>query len=293
MTTREALRSAEERLRNARVTEYEADARILLAHALDDTLSHLPTRLRDAIEEPVQERYEQLIDRRVKREPLAYITGEAEFMGLSFKSDARALVPRPSTETLVEVVLENAKAQFTQDADDPLVVADVGTGCGCIAISLAHALPYARVWGTDVSAEALELARENAALNHVEDRVEFLHGSDLEPLVEAGVAEDISVLVSNPPYVTTGQLTLLDPQVIAHEPQVALLGGKTGLSFYERVLPGLRECLPACRLVGLEFGLAQEDLVGELVATHLPGWHTELHRDLLGIERIIVALRTD
>lgn len=295
MTVNEALKEAETTLLDAGITSPRADAHILLAHVLADTLSHLPTRLREPLDELTETQLGRLVARRVAREPLAYITGETEFMGLRFKCDARALVPRPETETLVETVLDclpSVGGAPSPDFPPSPLIADIGTGAGCIAVSLAHFLPDARVFATDASADALDLARENAALNDVADRMSFLHGADLQPLFEAGIADEVSVLVSNPPYIPTSVLPTLEPEVSKREPRVALDGGPDGLDFYRRVLPRLPK-LPSLRLVALEFGVSQGDDVAELVERHLRGWRTELRRDLSGAPRVVVALSPD
>ncbi len=290
-TVRGALRETQETLAAARIRAPQAEARLLLAHALGDTPGHLPTRLASPLEPGVETELGRMVARRIAGEPLAYITGETEFMGLRFKCDARALVPRPDTEIMVEVVLEKIAAAPGLSARDPLLIVDLGTGTGCIAVSLAHRLPRARVIATDISCEALELAAENAALNGVQERVQLLCGAYLEPLVSAELAAEIRVLVSNPPYVSDSQFSLVEPEVSRHEPGVAIHGGVSGLDFYEQMLPQILATLPACERVVLEFGFAQEEAVAALVTTHLPGWRIELRRDLSGIERVLCAAR--
>lgn len=292
MTTREALHAAETELREACVRSAGVDSSILLAHALGDTLAHLPTRLSEPLADEVHASFRALVARRLIREPLAYIVGDTEFMGLRFKCDERAFVPRPDTELLVEAALRalapgwNGKPVETP----PALIADVGTGAGCIAVSLAHYLPCARLLATDASREALALARENAVLNDVERRVRFLHGPDLAPLYAAGRAEELTALVANPPYVPTDDVVKLEPEVSEREPLIALDGGADGLGFYRRTLPQLAQ-LPALRLVAFEFGYAQDEALLGLVGRHLEGWEARILHDLADLPRVVVASR--
>jgi release factor glutamine methyltransferase len=281
MTVREALREAAGELARAGIAGGATDARLLMAHALGDTPAHLPVRFGQALAPGDLARFQGLVARRVAREPLAYVTGGTEFMGLRFHCDARAFVPRPDTETLVEAVLARVPSS-------EVLVAEIGTGTGCIAVSLAHFMPRARVVATDASAQALALAAENVALNGLEDRVRLLGGQDLAPLAEAGVLGQVGVLVSNPPYIPDGDVAGLEPEVSAAEPRLALCGGPDGLDWYRRVLPQLGT-LPRLRLVGLEFGVGQAAGVLGIVAEALPGWEAGVTRDLGGLERAVTA----
>lgn len=293
MTTREALHAAETELRRACVNSAGADSSILLAHALGDTLSHLPTRLSETLAEDVHASFRALIARRVIREPLAYIVGDTEFMGLRLKCDDRAFVPRPDTELLVETALRALAPEWAGKPIEtaPALIADVGTGSGCIAVALAHYLPHARIIATDASEEALELARENAMLSGVADRMTFVHGPDLAPLFAAGLEQELTALVSNPPYVPTDDVVKLDPEVSEREPRIALDGGADGLGCYRTMLPQLAT-LPALRLVAFEFGYAQDAPLMALVQHHLAGWDVQVLHDLADLPRVVVARRS-
>lgn len=290
MTVNQALRQAEDTLRQAGVGSPGTDACVLMAHVLGETLSHLPTRFRSELGSAEQERFDALVSRRALREPLAYITGDTWFMGLQFHCDPRAFVPRPDTEILVETVLKQIGEMGAATADEPVLIAEIGTGTGCIAISLAHHLAAARLFASDVSAEAVELARENARLNGVEARVQFACGPDLEPLKAAGLLDRIAVLVSNPPYIPVGEVPTLEPEVSQAEPRVALEGGHDGLEFYRRILPQVAS-LPSLRLVAFEFGVEEDEPLGRLFEELLPGWSWHVEMDLAGLPRVIWAAR--
>lgn len=283
MTVREALHRAEKRLRRAGVGSPGTDACLLMAHALKVPLSALPPRLREPLPVDHAAQFSALVDRRCAREPLAYIVGDTEFMSLRFLCRPAVFIPRPDTETLVEAVLE-----VLRPLSGPLTVAELGTGSGCIAVSVAHFLPQAQVIATDLSPAALELARENARLNGVNGRVRFLEGADLEPLRAAEALEKLVAVVSNPPYIPHGEIANLEPEVGVAEPRLALDGGTDGLDFYRRVLPQLAQ-LPRLRLAAFEFGVGQEDALAQLAEAYLPHWRIEILPDLGHLPRVLRA----
>ncbi|MBM3499105.1 MAG: peptide chain release factor N(5)-glutamine methyltransferase, partial [Armatimonadetes bacterium] len=240
--SREALQAAARRLAEAGVESPLTEARLLLAHVLEVPLTRLDLHLASPLEPAPTARFEALVAQRAARRPLAHLTGETEFMGLRFRCDARALIPRPDSEVLVEAVVEAQRA-----APTPCVL-DLGTGTGCLGLSLAVLLPEARVVLTDVSSEALALARENAEALGVTDRAAFLEGRDLEPVLAAGLAEDITAVVSNPPYIAPGDVPTLPPEVAEHEPPLAWRGeGEAGLGAYEQMIPQCADSLPNVR----------------------------------------------
>jgi len=288
MTTAEACRRAEARLLAAGVSAPATDARLLAAHVLGVAPSLVPARYREPIPPGALIFYEDAIRRRVAREPLAYITGSTEFMGLPFLCDRRALVPRPDTETLVQATLGSIA---TIGLRHPLL-ADIGTGTGCVGISLLHALPDAHALLTDTSQDALELARRNAELNNVASRTTLLHGADLSPIQHSESARPPTVLVSNPPYIPAAEIAALEPEVRDHEPPIALDGGLDGLDAYRRILPAAGS-LPSLQVVAFECSIGQAPDLSALMATHLPGWTISTHHDLSGIDRVLTAWRPE
>lgn len=288
MTTAEACRWAEAQLLAAGVAAPATDARLLAAHVLGVAQSLVPARYRDPMPPGVLTSYEDAVRRRADREPLAYITGGTEFMGLPFLCDRGALIPRPDTETLVEATLG---AIGTLGLRRPLL-ADIGTGTGCVGISLVHALPDAHALLTDISQDALELAARNAELNNVASRTTLLHGPDLSPIQRSEAACRLTVLVSNPPYIPAADIATLEPEVRAHEPHMALDGGPDGLDAYRRILLAVGS-LPSLRVVAFECGIGQAEDISGLLATHLPGWSIRTHRDLSGIDRVVTARKDE
>jgi release factor glutamine methyltransferase len=187
-----------------------------------------------------------LVKRALAHEPIQYLTGETRFFGLDFTADRRALIPRPSTETIVEFVLQTERA-IRRDAPRgrPVRIADVCTGSGCIAIALAHALrqhePEAKFIATDLSPDALALAQENAERHALADRIDFRAGDLLEPLADADGPFDW--ILSNPPYIPDHEWDAVEPNVKDHEPHLALRAGPDGLPFVKRLIEGSRALL--------------------------------------------------
>jgi release factor glutamine methyltransferase len=219
--------------------------------------------------------------------PLPYILGQWEFFGLPFRCDERALIPRPETETLVEAAVERLKSK------DKVLIADLGTGTGCITVSLAHALPNARVYATDASPQALQLARDNASLNDVVDRVVFMTGtigSWAGPLLREGLSGMFDAVLSNPPYIAAAEIETLQPQIRDWEPRAALDGGIDGLDCYRQIAAQCGLLLAPDGFLMVELGAGQFDIVREIFSA--AAWRVAPPIfDLAGIPRVLVAAR--
>ncbi|MBZ5557951.1 MAG: peptide chain release factor N(5)-glutamine methyltransferase [Acidobacteriia bacterium] len=283
MTIHARVAAGRERLREAQIspTESTLDARLLAQHALGWTTERFLTDGNGPEPDGFAERFSSLVARRATREPLAYITGRREFWGMDFEVSPAVLIPRPSTELIVETVLE-----LFRGASTPLAAADACTGCGCVAVAIAHERPAASVVATDISPEALEVARRNATRHGVGDRVTFRRADLLD-----GVAGPFDVIVANPPYVLDGARPALQPEVRDYEPNVALFGGSDGLGLITRLVAEAPSRLRPGGYFIFEFGLGQdveiEQLIGDAPAFKL----IELRRDLQGIARTAVARR--
>jgi release factor glutamine methyltransferase len=226
--------------------------------------------------------YREAVRRRAAGEPRAYAAGRAGFRTLALAADRRALIPRPETEGLVERVL--AWAREAGDAARQMVVADVGTGSGCIALSLAVEARFARIIATDVSADALDLARENVARVAPPVAVDLRQGDLLEPLL----GESIHVLVANPPYLTEAEYAALDPSVRGYEPRDALVGGWDGLSAIRRLIQGGNVILVPGGLLAMELDSERADAAAGLARR--AGWRdVRVERDLFGRRRFLLA----
>ncbi len=222
--------------------------------------------------------YRGRIRRRGKREPLQHIRGRQEFFARDFRVDRRVLVPRPETEAVVEEILSVAR-EFARPR-----VLDVGTGSGAIAITLALELPGADVSASDVSPDALTVARENATRLGVSDRVRFREGDLLEPFAR----ERFDLVTSNPPYVAISEMAALEPEVREFEPRIALEGGADGLDLYRRLAVSLGAILEAGGACVVELGAEQRKCVEEIFVGE--GFvAASVRRDLAGIERVLTV----
>jgi len=258
------------------------DAEHLLAHALGTTRLQLYLQFDRPLEAAELDLYRPLLKRRAAREPLQYIVGRAAFRELELRCDPRALIPRPETEILVDKVLAWARGRTE------LRAVDVGTGTGCIALSLLSEGPFAEVWGVDVSADALELARVNAASVPEGDRLHLLQGDGLSPLPDG---LQVDVVVSNPPYVREDEAPGLQPEVRDHEPAGALFGGGDGLDVVRGLLRDAPGRLVPGGLLALEVGAEQGSEVAALAGEVRTLEAVAVHRDLAGRQRIVTAVR--
>lgn len=262
-------------LRHSGSPSARLDAEVLLAHTLRLRRVELYLRLERPLTDPEEREYEALLQRRARREPVSYLVGQKEFFGLTFTVDRRVMIPRPETEILVERALEAAEAWRGRD----LHIADIGTGSGCIAIALAVRLPWAGLYGTDLSAEALQVAEENCRQSGVGDRVTLLQGDLCESL-----PQPVDLLVSNPPYTVWSDLPA---GITDYEPRLALDGGAAGLALYRRLVPQLARSVRPGGQVFLEVGEGQAEAVVGLAREHLPGAPTRIWPDYGGLERVV------
>ena len=275
------IAAARQELVDARFRPEDAavDAEVLARDVLGWDRARLLAHGRDPAPPGFAVRYRQAIDRRVRREPVAMITGHREFWGLDFQVTPATLVPRPETEMIVEEALRFVPW------DRDVTIVDVGTGTGCVAIALAHERPRARVIATDISHDALRVAAGNARRHGVADRLRFVCADLMAGL---GVVADL--IVSNPPYVPDQSAARLPTDVVRYEPSTALFGGRDGLSVMRRLLTSASGHLaPSARFI-VEFGFGQEDEVRGIAET--AGWRIQdvLH-DLQGIPRTLVLGR--
>ena len=256
------------------------DAEVLARHLLGwDRATYVSERHRP-VDRAFDTRYAALITRRVGREPVAHLVGYREFWGLELAVTPDVLIPRPETELVVETAL---RLRSTRPGD--FLLADVGTGSGCLAIALATEFPAARVIATDMSAAALDVAQANAARHGVADRITWYRGRDL-----AGAPRPVDLIVSNPPYVPAAAIDALAPEVRDHEPRIALNGGPDGTVALRAVIADADGALAPDGDLIVEFGSDQESAFREIVAgTGLRV--TRVVRDLQGLARVGVVAR--
>ena len=280
---RDELQLARKRLEASGVEDPGFEAEYLLRHTLGCTREALLLDLDSDISTSSQCHFDSLVKRRASGEPSAYITEHKEFYGLDFKVDPRALVPRPETELLVELALDFASRRSVLGRG--LNVVDVGTGCGAIAVTLAVHLPKATITATDLSPEALELAAENVAIHHVQDRVTLLQGDLLAP-----VSRPIDILVSNPPYIPSTEIPNLAKEIINHEPRLALDGGPDGMAVIGHLVEQAKDKLRLGGAMFIEIGWDQ----GRRALAHArhlwPYSQASITPDLADLDRVLTLL---
>ena len=276
----ELLEGTAARLEDRNVQEARVKTELMISHILKCRRLEVHLRREETVPRPALERLEGFVARLLEGEPLQYVLGETVFMGHPFKVDRRALIPRPETELLVEAVLKNEGLWHKELPR----VADIGTGSGCIAISLTMASPRAKFYAVDISPAALDLARENARSLGVEDRIEFIHGSLLDPLEP----DSLDAIVSNPPYVATAEYRRLPREIHDHEPPMALEGGPDGLSVISRLVQQAATRLKSGGILLMEIGEDQAAQVRELMEAS-GFFNVEIIKDLAGQDRIAVC----
>ena len=280
LTLLEIIKKTTEFLDAKGVDNPRLNAELLIGHALGLPRMQLYLQFERLLTEPELDKIRPLVKRRSQREPLQYILGEMEFFHVKLKVDRRALIPRPETEQLCEVI-------SVQLARPPGTILDLGTGSGAIALALATFYPQATVTGLDVSADALALARENAAALGLDARTRFLV-SDWFTALEPGVRFDL--IVANPPYLSEAETSATPPEVRGHEPKVALSPGPDGTEALARILAEAPRHLADDGLLALETGIDQHGKLRDW-ATAAGFARVESRRDLSGRDRHLLAWR--
>ncbi|HYV20762.1 MAG TPA: peptide chain release factor N(5)-glutamine methyltransferase [Verrucomicrobiae bacterium] len=269
-------------LKASGVPDSDRDAELLLLHVLAIDRAALHAHPQRPVSAETAARYRDLVGRRSGREPLQYLTGVQEFWSLPFRVTPAVLIPRPETEGILEALMA---LPLPQGPGRPHIL-DLGTGSGCLAIAAAHSLPEARVVATDVSTEALEVARDNARTLGVADRIRFVH-ADLGDALEGPSRFD--VILSNPPYIAEADLEALAPEVRDHEPRVALTPGPDALAAHRRILDLAGELLDPAGWLLVEIGAGQAESIRALCAAQVRLRLDAIHPDLAGIPRVVVA----
>lgn len=263
------------------------DAQVLLSYVLGINRMDLYLNLRQIMTEDESRRYENLIKKRAKRIPVAYLIGEKEFMGLSFLVNEDVLIPRPETEILVELILN----RIGKLNEKRYVIIDLGTGSGNIAVSLAKFIENADIYAIDISKAALNTAGKNAQRQEVGHKINFIQGNMFESLNQFNIKDRADFVISNPPYIKTDILKSLQPE-IGFEPRIALDGGKDGLDFYERIISGAYFYLKENGYLALEIADGQVLMIKEMVDKFNGFFDIEIVKDYAGIDRIIIAKKS-
>jgi len=277
VTRRQALNRAREMLAEADIEDAPLESELLLRHVLEISQVELYQDPEREIKPEQGKKFWALVKRRLSGEPTAYITGHREFYGLDFYVDPGVLIPRPESELLVEKTLALAQTH-------PVAcIAEIGTGSGAIAVSLALNLPHAKIYATDISEAALKVALSNCQRHGVADRVCLLQGDMLDPLPEA-----VDIMVANLPYVSQTELSRLSD----FEPELALNGGADGLAQIEKLCQQVSGKLRPQGFLLLEIGQGQERAVTALLRRLFPSAGIEIFPDLSGIVRVVILSPT-
>jgi release factor glutamine methyltransferase len=271
------LKHAAARLAEAGIDGAAREARLLLQEAAGIPVASQIAFPERAIEAAALTRFKELAARRARREPMAHILGRREFWSLSFEVSADTLDPRPDSETLVEAVLEQVA-----DRSAPLRLLDFGAGTGCLLLALLLELPSATGLGVDVSPTALAVARRNADALGLGARAAFRQGD-----WDEGIAPAFDIVLSNPPYIPSGEIDALQPEVAAFEPRLALDGGTDGLAAYRRLLPAAERLLTAGGLAAFEVGSGQADSVAA-IGRNAGLRHIATATDLATVQRCVL-----
>jgi len=282
----DALRAGQRLLQSRASESARLECEMLLSHILGCQRHELYIRGNELLSREQLSAFRSMLDRRRKGEPIQYILGSREFMGLPFHVDDRVLIPRWETEILVEWLLNHWKS-----VPGPVHLLDLGTGSGAIAVSLAFYLPASRITAVDIREEALLAARENAVQNGVADRIRFLQGDLFCALEGPGGKDRFDGIVSNPPYIPTGEIGGLMTEVRDYEPRVALDGGEDGLGYYRRIARAASPFLNRDGLVAVEMGYGQSPQVQDIFLQ--TGNYTlgGIRKDLAGMERVAIFLK--
>jgi release factor glutamine methyltransferase len=279
LNIKQALFRAKMLLTGNNIEDASIESEVLLRYVLGIDRARLLASLDADISPEQRQNLMKLVARRSKGEPTAYITGHREFYGLDFNVNPNVLIPRPETELLAEKAI-NLCRQYHYSK-----IADIGTGCGAIAVSLVVNIPSVTVYATDISAEALDVAGKNATKHNVEDRITFLKGDLLEPL-----PEPVDLVTANLPYVR--QRDIPDKGLLSYEPAAALDGGKEGLDKIGGLCGGVGEKLNSNGSLLLEIGEGQGEAVRAILHKYYPAANIEIEKDLAGIERMVMLRLT-
>ena len=279
-TIAQAIVEAAQILRQAGVPEARREAASLLEHIMGRDRTFLITHAESALASSEVRRLRDMVERRAAGEPLQYITGHQGFYGLDFEVTPDVLIPRPETELLVETALG-----ILDKAEKPPLICDVGTGSGCIPISILHERPFAQAIGLDISLPALRVAARNSARHNVRERLALV-ASDCFAALRSDRAP-FSMIVSNPPYIAEAAHAELQREVRDHEPRVALTPGGNGLSVIRHLITDAPRFLDSGGHLLMEIGFDQHEAVGEIIDRQV--WELlDIHKDLQGIPRIVV-----
>lgn len=267
------------------------DTQLLLSYTLTVDKVYIYTHKDEMVSTVNVDKFLALVDKRKTGYPLQYILGKQEFMGLDFEVAEGVLVPRPDTETLVEWIIEVVNSSALAEKKQ-INILDIGTGSGAITLSLANYIENSFVYSIDISDKALDVAKKNARNLNLESKVRFLKGDLFEPLEALNEDIKFDIIVSNPPYIPTEEITKLQIEVASYEPKLALDGGEDGLKFYRKIINESPKHMKQHGILAFEIGYNQGNDLKKLLNEQGSFKDTEIRKDLAGHERAVLSLFT-
>lgn len=288
---KQALGDATDKLNKIGINSSQLEARILLRHVINKPLQYLLINLDEQLNQSEIEAFEKLLERRLKHEPIAYIIGVKEFYSREFIVNKHVLIPRGNTELLIDIVVELVKRCHSRESGyeteglqtNNIKILELGTGSGCIAISLLCELPNANIIATDISLDAIEVARNNALKHHVTDRVQIIHSNWFENIEN----QKFDFIVSNPPYISNTEKSEMATETINYEPHLALFAEENGLQSYKTIAENAKTFLKQNGKLALEIGFKQEETVTQIFLDQ--GYNIEsVYKDLQDYSRVIL-----
>ena len=288
-TVGQALKNISKLFKNKGIVNSERETEILLSYFLGMSRSEIYLNSDKILKDTEKTQLEKKIQKRIDKIPLQYITKHQEFMGMDFLVEKGVLIPRPETEILVEEAIKKLK---NYKYSDSLEVADLGTGTGVIAISIAKFIEDVIIYATDISKKSLQIALKNAQKHNCKDKIMFLQGDLFEPFIGRIKKRSLDGIISNPPYINSYDFKLLPPEIKDKEPKIALFGGIDGLGYYRKIIKKSPQYLKKNGFLALEVGLNQSKMVEELILKENNfNQDIEIIKDYLGIERVVIAYR--
>lgn len=297
LLVKEMLTMGEKQLMDSDIADATRDCKILYCYMMDIPFSKIILEYQEVLQDRLCDKYFELIDRRSKGEPVQYIMGSQEFMGLEFIVNENVLIPRQDTETLVEDALEiiNTGTLRGEDMDvkrKEWDILDLCTGSGAIGISLARIANKVNVTCSDISEGAIKVAKENAQKHGVAKSVKFEQGDLFKPFSKHFRKQKFDMIISNPPYIKSSVIPTLQKEVCEHEPLSALDGGESGLDFYERIVSGVGSHLRKSGVLLLEIGHDQGEAVSGLLSRNGEFTSIRVLKDLANRDRIVFAKKS-
>jgi protein-(glutamine-N5) methyltransferase, release factor-specific len=297
LLVKEMLTMGEKQLMDSDIADATRDCKIIYCYMMDIPFSKIILEYQEVLQDRLCDKYFELIDRRSKGEPVQYIMGSQEFMGLEFIVNENVLIPRQDTETLVEDALEiiNTGTLRGEDMDvkrKEWDILDLCTGSGAIGVSLARIANKVNVTCSDISEGAIKVAKENAQKHGVAKSVKFEQGDLFKPFSKHFRKQKFDMIISNPPYIKSSVIPTLQKEVCEHEPLSALDGGESGLDFYERIVSGVGSHLRKSGVLLLEIGHDQGEAVSGLLSRNGDFTSIRVLKDLANRDRIVFAKKS-